>query len=191
MCSNISAQGYAPYRGRLLALARDAIGYGLQHGHPPGIELTQCPEPLRAPAASFVTLKLNGALRGCIGSLEAYRPLAQDVAGNAYAAAFADPRFAPLSPGELPRLTLHISILRPPEPMTFDSEDALLHQLRPGVDGLILEAEGRRGTFLPAVWESLSSPRDFLHHLKLKAGLAPDYWRDDIKLWRYTTESIE
>lgn len=190
MCST-SPQGYAPYRDRLLALAQDAIGYGLQHGHPPDIELTQCPKPLRTPGASFVTLKLDGELRGCIGSLEAYRPLAEDVAGNAYAAAFTDPRFAPLSPSELPCLALHISILRPAEPMVFDSEQALLRQLRPGVDGLILEAEGRRGTFLPAVWESLPSPHDFLRHLKLKSGLAPDYWCDDIKLWRYTTESIE
>ncbi len=129
-------------------------------------------------------------MRGCIGSLEARRPLVEDIAHNAHAAAFHDPRFPPLSPAELADLTIHIAILQPAEALAFHSEAELLAQLRPGIDGLILQDGAHRATFLPAVWEGLPEPRQFLNELKRKAGLRMDYWSDSIQAWRYTTESF-
>lgn len=140
--------------------------------------------------ATFVTLEIGGALRGCIGVLEAIRPLVVDVARNAFAAAFEDPRFPRLTRAELPRLDIHISVLTPPEPMHFDSEADLLRQIRPGIDGLILEDRGRRGTFLPSVWEQLPKPDEFFEHLRHKAGLPGGYWSETLIVSRYTTESF-
>lgn len=174
-------------RALLLASARQSIAYGLDHGGRPAPN-SDAPAPLDAPGASFVTLRREGQLRGCIGTLEAYRPLFIDIAGNACAAAFHDPRFTPLRHPELEALILEISVLSPPEPLDIGNEQELLGRLRPGVDGLILDAGGRRGTFLPGVWDSLPDPRDFLHHLKLKAGLPGDYRLDTVRVWRYTTE---
>ena len=114
----------------------------------------------------------------------------EDVAENAFAAAFRDPRFPPLRPDEYPRLEYHISILNPPEPMTVTSEADLLQQLRPGVDGLVLIEGARRATFLPSVWEQLPDPRQFLAHLKMKAGLPADYWSDSLRFERYTVEEF-
>lgn len=176
-------------RALLLKLARRSIETGLQQHRPPVVEAAEHP-PFDRPGASFVTLHRQGALRGCIGSLEAHRPLLQDVAANAYAAAFHDPRFTPLQPQELDDLFIDVSILSAPEALSFDSEQALIGQIHPGVDGLILEEGSRRGTFLPSVWESLPDKVDFLRQLKLKAGLPPDYWSDSLKAWRYTTESF-
>ncbi len=191
MSSTETAGRYTAQREALLSLARDAIRHGLSAGDPPSTATGDMPEPLRAPGAAFVTLTLDGQLRGCIGSLQAYRPLGVDVSDNAYNAAFRDPRFPPLTAAEFERLHVHISILTPPEPMEFASEQDLLQQLNPGKDGLIIAAAGRRGTFLPSVWEQLPDREDFLRHLKLKAGLSPNYWSDDVQVWRYGTESIE
>jgi AmmeMemoRadiSam system protein A len=171
-------------------VALEAVKYGLEKGGYLPIDTARYPRPLRELGASFVTLNKGGELRGCIGSLEAHRPLVEDVAHNAYAAAFSDPRFPPLAAQELPELEFHISILTPAEPMSFSSEEDLLAQIRPGIDGLILEDAGRRGTFLPSVWESLPDARSFLQHLKLKAGLPADYWSPTLKVSRYTTESF-
>jgi AmmeMemoRadiSam system protein A len=113
-----------------------------------------------------------------------------DVAENAFAAAFRDPRFPPLTQAELQGLEIHLSILTPAQPLEFSSEDELIAQLRPGVDGLILEDEGQRGTFLPSVWESLSEPASFLRNLKIKAGLSADHWSPSLQVERYTTESF-
>ncbi len=129
-------------------------------------------------------------MRGCIGTLEAFRPLAEDIAHNAYAAAFQDPRFPPVDASEVDGLDIHLSLLTPAEPMSFQSEQDLLVQLRPGVDGLILAEGGRRGTFLPSVWEQLPEPAQFLEHLKLKAGLPKTYWSDSIRVFRYETEGV-
>jgi AmmeMemoRadiSam system protein A len=181
---------HAAYRELLLQLARQVIHHGLAHGEPMPVEAQDYPAPLRKPGACFVTLQLDDQLRGCIGSLEAFRPLIVDLAANAHAAAFHDPRFPPLTAAELDRLSIHISILSTPEPLTFASEQELLEQVRPGIDGLILSAGGHRGTFLPSVWESLPEPRQFLSQLKRKAALPPDYWSDKIQVWRYTTETI-
>lgn len=177
-------------RRTLLQLAGDAIRHGLDTGRPPMLTPDEYPGDLFRPAATFVTLERHGELRGCMGMLEARRPLAQDVADNAFAAAFRDPRFAPLNRDELADLDVHISILSPAEPLQFASEAALLAQLRPGVDGLIIEAGGRRATFLPTVWQALPEPAAFLRQLKLKAGLSAGYWSDRLRAWRYTTELI-
>lgn len=150
------------------------------------------PEPdhptLREPGATFVTLTQHGELRGCIGSLEAWRPLEQDVRANAKAAAFRDPRFAPLRLGELAGTRVEVSLLTPAAPLSFTGEDDAVAQLRPQVDGVILECGRHRGTFLPQVWESLPEPRLFMAHLKQKAGLSPDFWSPDVKLFRYEVQ---
>ncbi len=174
-------------RRRLLEIAWDSIRSGLADRTPGRPDLAALPEPLARPAATFVTLHTRDDLRGCIGRLEASRPLAEDVAENAFAAAFQDPRFPPLQPSELEDLSLEISLLTPPDPMVFADEEDLLGQLRPGIDGLILEDRGRRGTFLPNVWESLPEPRPFLAALKGKAGLPPDHWSATLRVSRYRT----
>jgi uncharacterized protein len=145
---------------------------------------------LAQPGASFVTLKIEGQLRGCIGRMEPSGPLIGSVAHNAYAAAFEDPRFDPLTEAEFGRIDVHISVLSRSTPMIFHSEEDLLSQLRPGVDGLVLESGRCRGTFLPAVWKTLPEPCQFLDQLKVKAGLHPDAWPDDARVMRYTCESI-
>lgn len=141
-------------------------------------------------AATFVTLKRHGELRGCIGTLEAHQPLLLDVAEHAFAAAFRDPRFEPVTERELDELELSISVLGEPEEIRFADEQDLLKQLRPHDDGLILQEGSRRGTFLPSVWDSLPDPPEFLAHLKLKAGLPSDYWSGSLRVWRYTTEEF-
>lgn len=140
-------------------------------------------------AAAFVTLKKNGQLRGCIGSLSASRPLSEDVAENAFAAAFRDHRFNTVSEDEMDEIEISISVLTAPEQMVFTSENDLLSQLQPGVDGLILTEGGNRGTFLPSVWEECPQPALFLSHLKMKAGLPVDYWSGTMKIERYETVS--
>ena len=159
------------------------------------IERTEIPETsapeLLEERATFVTLEIEGQLRGCIGMLEACRPLAEDIAENAFAAAFHDPRFPPVSPAELDALEISISVLSPPEEMVFSSEEDLLEQIRPGVDGLILQEGLRKGTFLPSVWEQLPEKEAFFEHLKQKAGLSPSYWSDTLRVFRYTTEYIQ
>lgn len=175
---------------RLLDIARASIERGLRDGSPLAVDLATEPAQLREPRAAFVTLHLRGQLRGCIGSIEAYRPLAEDVAGNAYAAAFEDPRFPPVTEAEAGLLDLHISVLTPPQPMTVRDEADLLAQLRPGHDGLILQEGHRRATFLPAVWEDLPDARQFVGYLKRKAGLSLDHWSSSLRFWRYEAESI-
>lgn len=183
-------------RTTLKAVARQSIEYGLEHHRTfgPFEELTLNPgeysEPLQLLRATFVTLQINQNLRGCIGTLEARQPLVLDVAHNAHAAAFSDPRFPPVSQREFKDLDIHISILSPAEPLQFNSEADLLAQIRPNIDGLILEDRSHRGTFLPSVWESLSTAKEFLTHLKYKAGLPADYWSDTLRISRYTTESF-
>ena len=126
-------------RQRLLQLARESIEHGLQTGRPLPVRLQDYPPELTEPRATFVTLEKNHQLRGCIGMLEAIQPLVQDIAENAFSAAFRDPRFPPLEAGELSDLSIHLSILSPAEELTFASQEDLLAQLRPGIDGLILQ----------------------------------------------------
>lgn len=174
----------------LLDLAWSSIRRGLADGAPIQVDPEDYPQALRASGACFVTLHRLGSLRGCIGHLAACQPLVLDVAENAFAAAFRDPRFAPLQPGELEGLTIDISVLTAPEPLRFRDEADLIAQIRPGLDGLILEDGSARGTFLPAVWESLPEPRRFLAELKRKAGLPISHWSGRLKVSRYRTDTF-
>jgi len=141
--------------------------------------------------ASFVTLRIGGNLRGCIGSLVAYQPLKDDVRQNARAAAFEDPRFYPLSVKEFEQVHIEVSVLSAPEPMAFSSRDEALEKLRPGVDGVILTAGRRRATFLPQVWDELPDREEFISHLLMKAGLPPTFWDDSVRIERYTVAAFE
>ena len=154
----------------LLDIARDAIGRRLDLA--PREPLDAMPW-LRQPGATFVTLMLDGVLRGCMGSLAAERTLGDDVAANAEAAAFRDPRFPQLTADEWPRCRTEVSLLSNAKPIRFADEDDLLAQIRAGEDGLTIESGGRRGTFLPQVWETLPDKRRFLEELKRKAGIPP------------------
>ncbi|MCU7918820.1 MAG: AmmeMemoRadiSam system protein A [Candidatus Thiodiazotropha sp. (ex Epidulcina cf. delphinae)] len=178
------------HRNALLEIARRSIEHGLEQGAPLPVAAGDYPAELQALRASFVTLMREDSLRGCIGHLEAQMPLLEDVAENAYSAAFRDPRFPPLSSAERKGLEIHISVLTPAEPLTFGSEEELIRKIRPSVDGLILVEGAHRGTFLPSVWESLPDTRSFLRHLKQKAGLPSDYWSESLEVHRYETESF-
>ena len=180
----------AKYRQQLIHIAKDSIAYGLKHGQALPINSQDYAPELQVQRATFVTLEIKHQLRGCIGMLEAVRPLVIDIAENAFAAAFNDSRFSPVSATEYALLEIHLSILGPAEAMSFYSEEDLIRQLRPGIDGLIMQEGSRRGTFLPSVWESLTEPGVFLQHLKQKSGLASDYWSDSLKVSRYQCEVI-
>ena len=138
------------------------------------------------PGASFVTLTRQGELRGCIGSLEAHRPLGLDVRENALAAAFRDPRFMPLSRTEFDEIRVEVSVLSSHEPLVVASEKDALDALRPGIDGVVFKYGNSRSTFLPQVWEQLPEPAEFMAHLKRKAGLPMDFWAEEVRLSRYT-----
>jgi len=175
-------------RGRImLAIARAAISSSLGKS----LAADESAPWLSEPGACFVTLTINGELRGCIGSLEPCRPLLQDLKQNALAAAFRDPRFPPLSERELESVRVEVSLLSPVAPLAFRDEADALAQLRLGVDGVILEYGRNRGTFLPQVWEQLPTPREFFRHLKMKAGLHPNFWADGVRLSRYTVEKFK
>lgn len=165
----------------LIGHARNAIASEL------GLPASAGPahEALSSHGATFVTLRLGGELRGCVGALEARRPLGEDVRHNAVGAAFRDPRFAPLDVAEFAALEVEVSLLGPLQPLHATSEADAHAALRPGVDGVLLEWRERRATFLPQVWEQLPSPREFLAALKAKAGLPPDAWAPDLRLSRY------
>lgn len=170
----------------LTGLARAAIARRLRLAEP----TVNTPDWLSQPGASFVTLTIDQDLRGCIGSLAAWRPLGQDVPANALAAAFDDPRFPPLSRSEYPQVVIEVSVLSATEPIEFAPRADLLAQLRPGVDGLVLTAPGHRGTFLPQVWVELPEPADFLDHLLRKAGLPVSYWGSDVTIERYNVTAF-
>ena len=181
---------YTPtHKQQLLALARDSIRHGLVHHRPLPVNVENFPESLREMRAAFVTLHKQARLRGCIGTTTAVAPLIVSVSDNAYSAAFRDPRFQPLAETEFPDIHISLSILTPSEEITFTSETDLLAQLCPGTDGLIIERHTRKATFLPSVWTSLRKPEDFLHQLKLKAGILSD--QTPLRAWRYQAETIE
>ncbi|MBS1196460.1 MAG: hypothetical protein H6R18_245 [Proteobacteria bacterium] len=195
--SHVSGQGEVgePLRGigieqrahlgaNLLILARNAIGERFGVASWPIADLPE----LHTPGATFVTLMKRGSLRGCIGTLSAYRPLIDDVRANACAAAFSDPRFAPVDAAELPVIAVEVSLLTVPTPLSFTSEADALAQLQPNIDGVILRVRHYRATFLPQVWEQLPDAPSFMAHLKQKAGLPADYWSPDVVLERYQVE---
>jgi AmmeMemoRadiSam system protein B/AmmeMemoRadiSam system protein A len=166
----------------LLGIARSAIDSSLMGNH---YAQESKDGWLAQPGATFVTLTKGGALRGCIGSLQAARPLASDVSQNALGAAFRDPRFPALSREEWPQVRVEVSLLSAPKPMRFADEADLLAQVQPGDDGIILECEGRRATFLPQVWESLPEKKSFFGELMRKAGLPADARLGRCKVSRY------
>ena len=177
-------------RETLRQIVMESIQNGLSNGcaMEPGIE--GVPPHLMEPGAVFVTLEKDGQLRGCVGSLEPKRSLINDVARNAYGAAFSDHRFSPLAAHELPGLQFHISLLTPMEPLAVKDRGDLVESLRPGRDGLLMEDPPHRSTFLPQVWDSLPDPRDFLGKLFLKAGLKKDHWSESIRFSRYSVEEF-
>jgi len=164
-------------RATLLRLARQAIEDAVQSRSFSPLDLQNLPEALRQPGASFVTLTTHGELRGCIGALEAYQPLVEDVREHAIGAALQDYRFPPVDASELKDLEIEISRLTPPQPLSYKTPEELLERLRPGEDGVILRDGLRRSTFLPQVWEKLPDPVDFLDHLCAKMGASPSLWR--------------
>lgn len=174
-------------RRMILRVAYESIANGLREHRPLATNPDKAPPALANHGACFVTLKRQGQLRGCIGSLEPRRALIEDVAENAFAAAFRDPRFEPLRIDELADLDIHVSVLTPATPLRFIDERDALAQLRPGIDGVVLEDTSlkRRGTFLPAVWESLPEPTQFWQQLKRKAGLPVDHWSDTMRVSVY------
>jgi AmmeMemoRadiSam system protein A len=167
----------------LIAHARDAIAASL--GLPAAREAAPEHAALAEPAATFVTLRRQGELRGCIGTLTAHRTLREDVRAHAVAAAFDDPRFAPLAAAEFEDLEIEVSLLTPSEPLQVASEDEAHAALQPGVDGVLLEWRSARATFLPQVWEQLPDAAQFLRALRHKAGLPGDFWAADLTLARY------
>lgn len=167
----------------LLALARAAVGESLDG---PRVEIPK-ESWLREPGATFVTLKKNNQLRGCLGSLEAHRPLGEDVVENARSAAHRDPRFPPLERNELERIRFEVSLLSPLERLEVETEAEALEKLRPGVDGVMLQWGPRRGVFIPKMWEQLPDPVEFLAMLRRKAGL-PGAWQSGTRVWRFTAE---
>ncbi|HEX8009951.1 MAG TPA: AmmeMemoRadiSam system protein A [Casimicrobiaceae bacterium] len=169
---------------QLVAVARHAIAGGLRL---PAIAPTT-DGALDRPGATFVTLFCRGELRGCIGSLKAIRAVGIDVRENALAAAFRDPRFPPLLVSEFEATAIEISLLSPRRSVRCASEEELRARLRPGVDGVALEIDEHRATFLPQVWDALPDPRDFLAALKEKARLPHDFWspRLNVSLYQVT-----
>jgi AmmeMemoRadiSam system protein A len=166
----------------LLSLARAAIAREIGRPRPAPEELAW----LRELGACFITLTHENKLRGCIGTLQAHRPLGEDVKANAVAAAFRDPRFKPLTANEFDAIDVEISLLSLLESVNFNDEADALRQLRIGIDGVVFQYGHHKGTFLPQVWKDLADPADFMAHLKYKAGLPPDFWDHEVKLSRYT-----
>ena len=168
----------------LLQVARAAIAESL--GLSVAEKQLEDEDWLQKKGACFITLMQQGQLRGCIGTLEAHRALLDDVVANARAAAFKDTRFSPLASEEFSLTQIELSLLSPMQQMSFTSEQEALSQLQPGVDGVVFQYGYQRSTFLPQVWEQLPDAKNFMEHLIDKAGLATDFWADDVKLYRYT-----
>ena len=185
----LSELSLAPEERRLLLeLAHRSIRGGFSGRGPLDVPLLGLSPVLCEPRATFVTLKRGGQLRGCVGTLEASQALARDVASSAHKAAFGDPRFPPLRPAECDDLEVHIAVIGALEPLEAASRADLLAALRPKVDGLLIEQDGRRATFLPGVWESRPEPDAFLRELERKAGFPYDAWASSVRCRRYTVE---
>lgn len=164
----------------LLNIAREALENSVRGEALETINLDELPDKLREKGASFVTLTIEGYLRGCIGGLEATCSLAEDVQQHAIAAAFNDYRFPPVRSDELDDITIEISYLTPPLPLIYKDPSDLLDRLRPGVDGVVIRDGMRRATFLPQVWEKIPEPEAFLNMLCQKMGTSPDLWQKKI-----------
>ncbi len=175
----------------LLRLARETMESAVRGKKLPPLDATSLTPRLREQGASFVTLTIDGELRGCIGALEAYQPLAEDVREHAVAAALEDPRFRPVDQTELSRIKLEVSRLSKPQPLEYSSSEDLPAKLHPHVDGVILKSDFRRATFLPQVWEKIPDPDDFLDHLCAKMGAKPNLWRNTkLQVYVYQVEEF-
>lgn len=175
----------------LLRLARQSLERGVNRKPLGDIDFDSLPERLREPGVTFVTLTVGGALRGCVGALEAYQPLAEDVREHAIAAALEDYRFPPVRPEEVEKIEIEISRLTPAIPLEYNKPTDLPKLLRPGVDGVVLRDGVRRATFLPQVWEKLPDPGEFLEHLCLKMGVEANYWRyHKLDVYTYQVEEF-
>jgi AmmeMemoRadiSam system protein A len=178
-------------RRELLRLARVSIERAVAGLPLPDLVLEDYSPELQQDGAAFITLTKQGRLRGCIGTLEAYQPLVQDVCEHAVAAAMSDYRFSPVTLEELPEIQIEISRLTEPQPLSFETPDELVATLRPNLDGVMLKEGSRRSTFLPQVWESLPQPEDFLAHLCKKMGVPPDRWkRSGLQVFTYQVEKF-
>jgi len=178
-------------RKLLLEQARQALISGVSSVSLEPLILENFPPKLRQLGVTFVTLTIDGHLRGCVGALEAYQPLVEDVREHAVAAALEDYRFPPVVSSEVPKISIEISRLTPPEPLNYDSSDELLAKLRPGIDGVVIKDGLRRATFLPQVWEKLPSAATFLRHLCQKMGAPPDLWRQKkLEVFVYQVEEF-
>ena len=186
LCIDLSADE----KSLLLDIARRSIVNGLDSGAALQLDTARLDTNLRTDSAVFVTLTVDGNLRGCIGSLQPSAPMAQAVANSAFNAAFRDPRFAPVRDDEIENLTIEVSVLSSMEAITVDTRQALLDNLQPGVDGLLIEDKGHRATFLPQVWAKISTAEEFVGQLMLKAGLAAGYWSSTIRCHRYHSNSF-
>jgi uncharacterized protein len=176
----------------LLRLAREALQQGVAGQTMPVLNLQNLPPALRATGASFITLTIAGELRGCIGALEPYQPLAQDVREHAVAAALEDPRFPPVSHEEVGRIKIEISRLTLPQDLVYTDAEDLLGKLHPHTDGVILRDGMRRATFLPQVWDKIPDKEQFLDNLCYKMGAAPDTWRrKHLEVLTYQVEEFE
>ncbi|HUH97662.1 MAG TPA: AmmeMemoRadiSam system protein A [Anaerolineales bacterium] len=161
----------------LLHIARQSLELAVRGEELPPLDQAALPACLKEPGASFVTLTVRGDLRGCIGALEPYQPLAADVREHAIAAALDDPRFPPVQPGELDQIEIEVSRLTSPRRLEYKDPDDLLVKLHPNLDGVILRDGWRRATFLPQVWEKIPDKAEFLNELCYKMGAAPTTWR--------------
>ena len=175
----------------MLRVAAMSAFHAAEHNGPLTVDPAQFSERLRERRAVFVTFNRQGQLRGCVGTLQANKALITEIAQFSFAAVARDPRFPRVTPQELPMLDIHISVLSEPSQMSFSSQADLLDQVRVDVDGLILGEGSLRGTFLPSVWKQLPEKAKFLEGLKAKAGLPQGYWSPTLKVWRYTTETVE
>lgn len=175
----------------LLQIAREAIENAVKGRKPTPLDLRSFPQPLRENGASFVTLTIRNNLRGCIGALEAYQPLAEDVREHAVSAAMEDPRFPPVNEAELSRIHIEVSRLTPPHELEYSDSDDLLKRLRPHIDGVILKHSYRKATFLPQVWEKIPDPVEFLEQLCYKMGERGNLWRDTkLQVFTYQVEEF-
>jgi AmmeMemoRadiSam system protein A len=161
----------------LLRVARQALEAAVRRQPEPQLNGQEITSRLQEPGASFVTLTIRGMLRGCVGTLEPYQSLADDVCEHAVAAALQDFRFPPVRPEELSQIEIEVSRLTIPQLLPYTTPESLVDSLRPGIDGVVLRDGMRRATFLPQVWEKLPDPVEFLEHLCAKMGADPGLWK--------------
>jgi hypothetical protein len=177
---------------KLLSLARESILHYLKNGRSPNEDSGTYPKSFAEKRGTFVTLTINGELRGCIGNIEPVLPVYADVMENAISAAFRDSRFNQLEEDEYEKIDIEISILTKPKTLEYKGADDLIKRLRPNKDGVIISKNGYSATFLPQVWEQIKSPEDFLSHLCAKCGLQSNEWRKgDLKVQTYEVESFD